>query len=383
MPPDATRLVEEGVAIAPTYLVRDGEPRWEDVRALLTSAPYPSRAPEENLADINAALAALRTGEQALRTLARTFGAGRVRRQMTALKATAGQALAEAVAPLTGRVFEATERLDDGCEIRARIHVAEDGIDIDFNGTSPRHPFNLNASLSIVYSAVIYVLRLLCGRPIPLNEGLMQRVRIHLPPDCFLHPSFDDDPRTCPAVVGGNTEVSQRLVDTLLRALGLAACSQGTMNNFLFGNARFGYYETIGGGAGAGPGFDGRSGVHQHMTNTRITDSEEFEFRYPVRLHRFALRSGSGGRGRHAGGDGIVREIEFLEPMEVTLLSQHRVERPYGMAGGEPGAAGRQYAVRKDGSQEALNGIDSISAQPGDRIVIETPGGGGWGKLAD
>ncbi|MCB0582500.1 MAG: hydantoinase B/oxoprolinase family protein, partial [Phaeodactylibacter sp.] len=196
-----------------------------------------------------------------------------------------------------------------------------------------------------------------------------------------LHPRFEDDARRCPAVVGGNTEVSQRLVDTLLKAFGLAACSQGTMNNFLFGNARFGYYETIGGGVGAGPGFAGRSSVHQHMTNTKITDPEEMEFRYPVRLRRFARRAGSGGQGKYRGGDGIIRELEFLAPMEVTILSQHRVERPYGMEGGEAGMAGKQYLIRKSGEKEPLQGVDSAEAEAGDRIVIETPGGGGWGTV--
>lgn len=173
--------------------------------------------------------------------------------------------------------------------------------------------------------------------------------------------------------------MSQRLVDTLIKALQLAACSQGTMNNFLFGNDRFGYYETIGGGTGAGEGFHGRHAVHQHMTNTRITDPEELELRYPVRLHRFSVRSGSGGRGRWRGGDGIWREMEFLAPVEITLLSQHRLERPYGLAGGLPGKTGRQWVTDENGKKRELKGIDSLSLPEGHRIVIATPGGGGWG----
>jgi len=380
MPPGAGNLAEEGVAILPTYLIRRGVPRWEVMRDLLTSADYPTRALEENLADVNAALSALRSGERALRRLVDTYGLDKVRHYMAALKASAAQALADVLIPLGARTFQALEMLDDGHRIALRLQVQGGRVTIDFSGSSPVHPHNLNANISIVYSAVIYVLRLLCDRPIPLNEGLMQRVELILPDRTFLHPDFSDDPRACPAVVGGNTEVSQRLVDTLLKALALTACSQGTMNNFLFGNAHFGYYETIGGGAGAGVGFDGRSGVHQHMTNTRITDPEELEFRYPVRLRRFALRSGSGGAGRWRGGDGIIREVEFLEPMQVTLLSQHRRIAPYGLHGGQPGMTGRQRLIRRDGAEIALSGMDSVDVQPGDRVVIETPGGGGAGE---
>ncbi|HLK97900.1 MAG TPA: hydantoinase B/oxoprolinase family protein, partial [Hymenobacter sp.] len=210
-----------------------------------------------------------------------------------------------------------------------------------------------------------------------LNEGLMAPVDIVLPESSFLNPIFADAPLPCPAVVGGNTEVSQRLVDTLLKALGLSACSQGTMNNFLFGNPRMGYYETIGGGAGATVGADGRSAVHQHMTNTKLTDPEELERRYPVRLHEFAIRKGSGGAGKWRGGDGIVREIEFLESVQATLLSQHRVVAPYGLNGAQPGAVGQQTLIRTDGQQETLPGIFTRLMAIGERIRIETPGGGG------
>ncbi|MCB9053749.1 MAG: hydantoinase B/oxoprolinase family protein [Lewinellaceae bacterium] len=378
MPPDATTLAEEGVAIAPIYLARGGKVQWDAIRTLLAEAPYPTRSLEENLADINAALAALRTGEAALQQLVMAHGPEKVQYYMAQLKTLAADSLQDALRPWNGRVFEAEERMDDGRPIRVKIAIGETGIAIDFTGTGAPHPHNLNANISIVYSAVIYVLRLLCQKEIPLNEGLMQRVQIKLP-ESFLHPHFEDDARRCPAVVGGNTEVSQRLVDTLLKAFSLAACSQGTMNNFLFGNARFGYYETIGGGAGAGPGFAGRSAVHQHMTNTKITDPEELEFRYPVRLHRFTRRADSGGKGRFRGGDGIIREVEFLEPMEVTILSQHRVERPYGMAGGKAGKTGEQHLIRKNGQKEPLQGVDSVEAKAGDRIIIKTPGGGGWG----
>ncbi len=228
-------------------------------------------------------------------------------------------------------------------------------------------------------SAVLYVLRLLIAEPLPLNEGILRAVEIRIPPG-MLNPPFPDDPAEAPAVVGGNVETSQRVVDTLLKALGLLACGQGTMNNLLFGNPRFGFYETVCGGAGAGPGFDGASAVHTHMTNTRITDPEVLEHRYPVRLDRFAIRAGSGGAGRWRGGDGAVREIVFLEPMSLSLLSQHRVERPYGVEGGEPGLPGRQRLARAAGEVEELASIDGREVGPGDRLILETPGGGGWGR---
>ncbi|MEM8909418.1 MAG: hydantoinase B/oxoprolinase family protein, partial [Bacteroidota bacterium] len=277
MPPTANRLIEEGVVIAPMYLVKNGTINWQSIEKLLREAPYPSRAVRENLADINAALAALKTGEAALQHLVQQHGLVKVRHYMQALKDAANTALWKALLPYQQNKFEAIERLDDGHEIRVNIEVHSNQMRFDFNGTSAVHPHNLNANLSIVHSAIIYVLRLLCDSTIPLNEGLMQNVQIDLP-RCFLNPNFPEAIARCPAVVGGNTECSQRLVDTLLKAFGLVACSQGTMNNFLFGNETFGYYETIGGGTGAGPGFDGRSAVHQHMTNTKITDSEELEF---------------------------------------------------------------------------------------------------------
>ena len=281
--------------------------------------------------------------------------------------------------PYIGKKLSATEFLDDGHRISVCVEVQSDALMFDFKNTSSVHPNNLNANLSIIHSAILYVLRLLVDKEIPLNDGLMQTVTIRLPQNSLLNPDFTDDPRECPAVVGGNTEVSQRLVDTLLKAFELAACSQGTMNNFLFGNDSSGYYETIGGGTGAGDGFHGKSGVHQHMTNTRITDTEELERRYPVRVHRFSLRPNSGGVGKWRGGDGIIREVEFLEKLDVTLITQHRYFSPYGLAGGQGGKTADQTVVRTNGKTEKCPGICSFQAQPGDRLIIETPGGGGYG----
>lgn len=380
MPPDATSLAEEGVVILPTYLVKNGEMQWHTMKQLFTQGPYPTRALIENIADINAALASLRSGESALQNLVAQHGLTKVHLYMKLLKNSAFEALQEVLSPFRNQLFTATESLDDGHEIHVSINCSPTDLVFDFKGSSAHHPNNLNANISIIYSAILYVLRLLVNQNIPLNEGLMQGVKVILPEDSFLHPVFSDDATQCPAVVGGNTEVSQRLVDTLLKAFGLAACSQGTMNNFLFGSTGFGYYETICGGTGASEGTNGRSAVHQHMTNTRITDPEELERRYPVRLREFSVREHSGGQGQWQGGDGVVRHIEFLAPLRVTLITQHRVVPPYGLQGGENGQTGRQTLTRTNGSTETLSGICCLPVDAGDSLRIETPGGGGYGK---
>lgn len=378
MPPSARSLAEEGVVIPPTHLARGGEFAWETIREALGGAPYPSRSIEENVADLAAAVAANRRGSVALLELCKIHGADSLRLYMAEL---ANQAAREARAGLSrlgsGR-YAAEERLDDGSPIGVAIEIGDGDAVIDFAGSAPVHPGNLNATPGIVRSAVLYVLRLLVTEPLPLNEGLLEPVEIRIP-EGMLNPVFPSTPEAAPAVVGGNVETSQRIVDTLVKALGVAACSQGTMNNVLFGNERLAYYETIGGGAGAGPGFDGASGIHTHMTNTAITDPEILEQRYPVLLERFALRAGSGGRGQRRGGDGLIRELRFLEPLEVSLLTQHRVEGPYGKEGGEAGRPGRQWVERASGEMERLGSVDGCEVAAGDRLVIETPGGGGWG----
>jgi 5-oxoprolinase (ATP-hydrolysing) len=332
-----------------------------------------------------------------------------------------------AIRKLPKGVHEFTDHLDDGSPIRLKVTISGDRATFDFTGTGPVLAGNLNANRSIVTSAVLYCLRCLIDEDIPLNGGVLAPVEIILP-KCFLNPPRHDDPRKCPAVAGGNVETSQRVVDTIFGALRSVAASQGTMNNLLIGNERFGYYETICGGAGAGPTFDGAGAVHTNMTNTRLTDPEVLESRYPLRLIRFQIRSGSGGAGKHRGGDGVIREIEFLEPLEVSIISQRRSRAPYGLLGGEPGAAGRNTLLRardegtkgrrdqdqsrdqkrqtdrgeasNDGQNEGaanlppqggieggrspsvedLHGITTFAAQPGDRLIIETPGGGGWGQ---
>jgi 5-oxoprolinase (ATP-hydrolysing) len=380
MPPEAGCLAEEGVVIPPTFLIRRGKARWEDVRRILSNSPYPSRAANENLADLEAAVAANRFGERALKKLADEHGADTVSHQMSGLYHRAATVAGEVLGRLPDGCHEAEERLDDGSVIKVRVRIDGRRAEVDFTGTSDVHPGNLNATPAVVRATVIYVLRLMVDEPIPLNEGLMEAVDLTIPPG-MLNPSFLNDPYQAPAVVGGNVETSQRLVDTLMKAFGIAACSQGTMNNLIFGDDSFGYYETVAGGAGAGPRRAGADAVHTHMTNTRSTDPELLEHRYPVCLERFAVRQGSGGAGMNRGGNGVVREMRFLRPLSLSLLSQHRREGPYGMAGGLPGAMGCQRIVRPDGRVIELGGVDGYEVEAGDRLILETPGGGGWGEV--
>ena len=408
MPPNARNLAEEGVVIAPMYLVKNGEVRWEELRRVLTSGPYPSRAVEENLADLAAALAANRRGEQALQSLVREHGLPKIQQFMSALLNYSAGRMRARLAQFPQGELKAEEFLDDGTRLSVKISFQSPGepfltasadavhsqlstfnfqLTLDFTGTAGVHPGNLNGTEAIVQSVVVYVLRVLLGENVPLNEGLLASVKMLIPEDSILNPPFPPDPAQCPAVVGGNVELSQRLTDLLFKAFGVAAGSQGTMNNVLFGKPTtstsdpdyFGYYETLGGGGGAGEGFAGSSGVQQHMTNTRITDPEILEHRYPVRLHRFEIRRGSGGAGRWPGGDGLRRELEFLVPVELSVLTQNRTQGPGGMHGGEPGQPGRQVLIRADGRSESLPGIAGATLQAGDKLVIESPGGGGWG----
>jgi len=278
------------------------------------------------------------------------------------------QRLREALGKL--EACEASDCLDDGSVICARLSVGEK-LFVDFTGSAAVHSGNLNATPAIVRSAVLYALRLWVDVDLPLNEGLLEHVEI-ITEEGILNPPLTSDPATCPAVVGGNVETSQRIIDVLLEALGLQANGQGTMNNFLFGNERFGFYETIGGGAGAGPGWHGRSGCHVHMSNTAITDVEILEERFPVRVREFGIRRDSGGKGDWNGGDGLFREIEFLEETTVSLLTQRRVEHPR-----PNGTLGRNQLYRK-GQWRDLGGTATVQVKAGERIRIETPGGGAW-----
>ncbi len=380
MPPNATQLSQEGVIISPTYLMKNNVVDWENIRTILTENPYPTRSIEENIADLNAALAANLKGVQALQNLVNENGLETVHFYMKMLKDYTAEKLKQSLnAQYTEGVYQAVEKLDDGTVLKAQINISKTGVEFDFTGTSGVHKGNLNATPAIVNSVVIYVLRLLLNEKIPLNEGIMQDISIILPKNCLLNPDFDLSKNALknPAVVGGNVETSQRLTDTLIKALNILACGQGTMNNVLFGNSTFGYYETISGGAGAGKNFKGADAVHTHMTNTRITDPEIMEFRYPVRLDEFSIRKGSGGKGTYGGGNGIIRRITFLAPVELSILSQHRKEHPFGMNGGGVGKLGQQYIILKNGLKKRLKGIDGASITEGDTFVIKTPGGGG------
>jgi 5-oxoprolinase (ATP-hydrolysing) len=378
VPPDATSLAEEGAVVPPTLLVEAGKPHWGRVEALLTGADYPTRSLADNLADLRAMLAAILGGCGALTRLADKVGFGHVVDHMDALRAQAAWQVEAALEKIPDGTYRGRQLLDDDTPLVATLTIDGRRAHLDFEGSGSVHPGNLNATPAIVHSVVIYVMRLLVDVELPLNEGLLDPIDIRIPRG-LLNPRYVADPERCPAVVGGNVETSQRLTDTLLEALAIAGCSQGTMNNTTFGDGSFGYYETVGGGSGAVEGFDGASGVHTHMTNTRITDPEVIEHRYPVRLHRFAIRKGSGGAGRWRGGDGLIREIEFLAPLEFSILSQHRVSPPYGMAGGSDGAVGRQVIVSADGSCREIGGIDGCEVVAGDRLILETPGGGGYG----
>ncbi len=377
MPADSHRLEEEGVVLPPMVLVEDGRLDEPAVRARLEGGPYPARRPGDNLADLEAMVAANRAGVRLLLDFVAEQGLDRVAVTMEQLQRAAAGKVAREIGRLPDgeRVFE--DALDDGTAIRVRVRIEGERMHVDFEGTGPAAAGNLNAPPAVVRAALIYVLRCLVAERIPLNGGCLEPVTLAVPPGCLL------DPPPGSAVVGGNVETSQRVVDVLLGALGLAAASQGTMNNLTFGDERFGYYETIGGGAGAGPTFAGASGVHTHMTNTRITDPEVIESRYPVVLRRFGLRRGSGGAGRHPGGDGLVREIEFREPVTVSLLSERRARRPFGLAGGAPGESGRNRLVHRDGHEQALEGRARVAVAPGDRLIVETPGGGGYGPPDD
>ncbi|MBK5280141.1 MAG: hydantoinase B/oxoprolinase family protein, partial [Bacteroidia bacterium] len=298
MPADAATLEEEGVIIVPTFLVKKGKAQWELIEKIFKAAKYPTRLWDENQADLNGALAAVNFGEVALQELCKKHGNSQVVSYMKMLRTYASSLLSERLKQLTTKSFKALERLDDGSKLNVVIQLRQNKLSVDFTGSSPVHSGNLNATKAIVQSVVLYVLRLLVNKPIPMNEGLMERVKLILPHG-LLNPDFEKG--VLPAIVGGNTEVSQRLTDALLKAFQLAACSQGTMNNFLFGNEKFGYYETICGGTGSGDSFNGADAVHQHMTNTRITDPEILEMRYPVRLEKFEIRKGSGGNGKWQG----------------------------------------------------------------------------------
>jgi 5-oxoprolinase (ATP-hydrolysing) len=380
MPADARCLADEGVVIAPRKLVEAGRPCFEGVRELLEGGEHPSRRVVDNLADLEAQVAAVRLGVKMIESLADKHGAQTVRRQLEGIHRHSARLMERMLRDRGGWSATRSEELDDGTPLRVSAAIDDGRMRVDFSGSGGVHAGNLNATPGIVGSVLLYALRLWLKEDVPLNDGLLVPVDIVLPQG-LLNPPFRAEAADCPAVVGGNVETSQRLADLLCSVLGICAHGPGTMNNVLFGDGSFGYYETIGGGAGAGPGFDGLSGRHVNMSNTAITDPEVLEMRYPVRVRQFALRPGSGGAGRWKGGDGLVREIEFLKPLTVSLLTQRRSGRPAGMMGGGDGLGGRQFRIAEDGREEELPGVVSYEGAAGERLRVETPGGGGWGGV--
>jgi 5-oxoprolinase (ATP-hydrolysing) len=374
MPPDSTTIDEEGVLIDDFKLVDGGRFREAELRALLGSGKYPARNPDQNIADLQAQIAANEKGAQELRRMVDHFGLDVVNAYMRHVQDNAEEQVRRVLGVLKPGRF--AYGLDDGAVIKVRIDIdrqARSAV-VDFTGTSPQQHSNFNAPSAVCKAAVLYVFRTLVDDEIPMNEGCLKPLEIIIPAGCMLSPRYPA------AVVAGNVETSQVITDTLYGALGLMGASQGTMNNFTFGNERYQYYETICGGSGAGPDFDGTDAVHTHMTNSRLTDPEVLEWRYPVLVESFAIRRGSGGKGLHRGGDGVVRRIRFREAMTAAILSGRRRVAPYGMAGGAPGAVGRNYVLRTDGTTVPLSATGKIEMNPGDVFVIETPGGGGYGR---
>jgi len=384
MPPDSTRVEEEGVLIDNFLLVEQGRLREAETRALLASGEYPSRNIDQNLADLRAMIAANQKGVSELERMVRQYGLAVVHAYMGHVQDNAEESVRRVIDGLADGEF--AYEMDHGAVIQVKITIdrAARRARIDFSGTSPQLANNFNAPSAVCHAAVLYVFRTLVDDDIPLNAGCLKPIDLVIPEGSMLRPSYPA------AVVAGNVETSQCLTDTLYGALGVIGASQGTMNNFTFGNDTYQYYETVSGGSGAGTlgvgddgverGFDGTDVVQTHMTNSRLTDPEVLEWRFPVRLESFEIRQGSGGRGRWHGGNGSTRKVRFLEPMTAAILSGHRRVPPYGMAGGEPGQVGRNYVVRNDGRIEPLAGCDSTRMQAGDVFVIESPGGGGFGS---
>ncbi|MEI4194379.1 hydantoinase B/oxoprolinase family protein [Roseovarius sp. E0-M6] len=372
-PPDSTHIDEEGVLIDNFKMVDRGRFLEEKTRALLASGAYPCRNIDDNVADLLAQMAANETGAREVRKTLDQFGVDVVQAYMHHVQDNAEESVRRVIDKLKAghNVYE----LDSGATIEVDISVDREARTamLDFTGTSPQDDGNYNAPLSICRAVALYVFRTLVGSDIPLNEGCLKPLNLIVPEGCFINPQYPA------AVIAGNTEVSQSIADALYGALGVIAGSQGTMNNHIWGNDTFQNYETICGGTGAGPDFDGTDAVHSHMTNTRMTDPEVLEWRFPVRIEEFTIRQGSGGEGRHRGGNGITRKLRFLEPMTTTVLTSHRVVPPRGMEGGAPGALGRNAIIRKDGTREELGGNDMAEVAEGDVFVMETPGGGGYG----
>jgi 5-oxoprolinase (ATP-hydrolysing) len=373
MSPNATTIEQEGVHIDNFKLVDRGRFREKESYALFTEAKYPARNPLQNINDLKAQIAANETGVRELRKMVQHFSLPVVRAYMGHVQDNAAESVRRVIDRLHDSEF--ITEMDQGTVIKVRITVDKKNREatVDFTGTSPQQPSNFNAPEPVTRAAVLYAFRVMVDDDIPMNAGCLRPIRIVIPKKSLLSPEFPA------AVVAGNVETSQEVTNCLFGALGALAAAQGTMNNLNFGNTRYQYYETICSGSPAGPGFPGTDAVHTHMTNTRLTDPEVLEFRYPVLLEDFHVRRGSGGRGRWNAGDGIRRTIRFLEKMECTILSGHRRVPPFGLGGGENGGIGGNSVRRKDGRVETLAGCDAIELDAGEAIIIQTPTAGGYG----
>jgi len=374
MPAASRHIAEEGCLSEGLLLMRAGLFQVSAARAWLATPPWPARNPEQNIADLHAQVAACALGQRLLRELAQEVGEAAVTAYMGYVQDYAETAVRRLLSRLKDGAY--TLALDGGAVIAVAVRIDRQHGQavIDFTGTSPQVAGNLNAPASITHSAVLYVFRTLIEADIPLNAGVLRPLTIRLPAGSLLRPEYPA------AVVAGNVETSQNIVDALYAALGVLAAGQGTMNNLALGDGDRQYYETVCGGTGAGAHFDGTDAVHCHMTNSRLTDPEVLELNFPVRVERFAIRRGSGGAGRHRGGDGVVRALRVLAPLQGNLLALRREIAPFGLNGGGPGACGRQWIERANGTIEPLPGVARFSLSPGDLLVLETPGGGGYGK---
>ena len=372
-PPDSRHIDEEGVLIENFLLVKQGQLQADKTRALLASGPYPCRNIDQNMADLSAQIAANATGAAELSKVVAQYSLDVVHAYMKHVQDNAEESVRRVIAVLKDSHF--TYPLDSGAQIKVQISVDKKARSalIDFTGTSPQDPLNYNAPLAVCRAVVLYVFRTLVGSDIPMNEGCMKPIELLVSKGSMIHPAYPA------AVISGNTEVSQAVADTLFGALGVLAGSQGTMNNFVYGNETYQNYETICGGTGAGDGFNGASAVHSHMTNTRMTDPEVLENRFPVRLEEFSIRKGSGGQGAFGGGDGIVRKLRFLTEMTATVLTSHRKTAPFGAAGGAAGKRGENAVIRTDGTRVPLGGNAQVTMGVGDIFVLKSPGGGGFG----
>jgi 5-oxoprolinase (ATP-hydrolysing) len=373
MPPNSQSILEEGILFDNVQLVDQGEFCVEDIIDRLTSSPYPTRNVDQNLADLQAQIAANKKGIVELQRMVNHYSLATVQAYMQHVQDNAEEAVRRSITKLQNGAF--TYATDQGYQIQVKVEInkSDRTARIDFTGTSPQQNNNLNAPLAVCKAAVLYVFRTLVEDDIPLNAGCLKPLEIIVPEGCLLNPSYPA------AVVAGNVETSQAIVNALYGALNLMAASQGTMNNFTFGNNSYQYYETICGGSGAGPGFCGTDAIQTHMTNSRLTDPEVLELRFPVLLDRFEIRSHSGGQGQYSGGNGVVRQIQFRESMTAAILSSHRSIAPFGLQGGHDGAIGYNAVLRVDGAIEPLGSSAEVKMEVGDRFLIETPGGGGFG----